>query len=52
MEEKKRMMEMLRRFEQAAAEGDDLAEELDEDEDEEEEEELRKQLEGIDLGQP
>jgi hypothetical protein len=50
-EEKRRMMEMLRRFEDAAAEGDDALAELEEEEgDEDEDDELAAALEGLDLG--
>lgn len=51
MEEKKNMMEMLRRFEEAQVEGDDRFAELEGgDEEEDEENELRAKLEGIDIG--
>lgn len=42
------MMEMLRRFEEAQADGDSL--DLDEDEDGEEGDELERALAGINLG--
>ncbi|GFZ47135.1 hypothetical protein JCM24511_04878 [Saitozyma sp. JCM 24511] len=49
-EEKRRMMEMLRRFEDAAAEGDEALAELEEEEEEEDEDdELAAALEGLDL---
>ncbi len=47
-EEKKSMMEMLRRFEEAQAEGNDALAELDDQD--EEEDELREKLEGVELG--
>ena len=49
VEEKRNMMEMLRRFEQSQVEGDDAFAQL-EDEEVEEEDELRARLDGLDLG--
>ncbi|WVR08939.1 hypothetical protein IAU60_005998 [Kwoniella sp. DSM 27419] len=50
LDEKKGMMDMLRRFEEAQAEGDDALEELRRLEEEEgEEEELAEMLKGVDL---
>jgi hypothetical protein len=49
-EEKKRMMEMLKRFEDAQAEGEEFIAELDEED--EEEDELQKALDGLDIGEP
>jgi hypothetical protein len=46
MDEKKQMLEMLRRFEEAQADGEDLSAELDD----EDKDELEKALAGIDLG--
>lgn len=45
------MMEMLRRFEDAAAEGDEALAELEEEEEEDEDDELAAALEGLDLGE-
>ncbi len=47
-EEKRAMMDMLRRFEEGAAEGEDALAALESDE--EEEDELAKALNGVDLG--
>ena len=47
-EEKKGMMEMLRRFEAAQVDGEDVLAELEESDGEEE---LRAKLDGVDLGQ-
>ena len=47
LDEKKQMLEMLKRFEEAQADGEDLTSELNE---ELEEDELEKALAGIDLG--
>ena len=49
IDEKKKMMEMLRRFEHAQAEGDEAFADLDGSE-EEEEIELLEKLDGVDLG--
>lgn len=48
LDEKKQMLEMLKRFEEAQADGEDLTSELNE---ELEEDELEKALAGIDLGE-
>lgn len=50
LEEKKNMMEMLRRFEESQAEGQDGIEQLDEEDEDEDEDELREKLEGVNLG--
>lgn len=50
IEEKKQMLEMLKRFEETAAEGEDLTG-LGGELEEEEEDELERALAGIDLGE-
>nr|XP_031861499.1 uncharacterized protein CI109_003103 [Kwoniella shandongensis]KAA5528571.1 hypothetical protein CI109_003103 [Kwoniella shandongensis] len=51
LDEKKGMMEMLRRFEEAQAEGGDALAQLEEDDDEDDDEELAEKLRDIDLDQ-
>jgi hypothetical protein len=51
LEERKAMIEMLKRFEEGQMDGEDRIEALDNDEDEDEDDELEKALAGVDLGQ-
>lgn len=50
-EEKRKMMDMLRRFEEAAADGEDTIAALESEEGNEDEDELAAALEGVDLGE-
>lgn len=51
-EEKRRMLEMLRKFEDAQLEGEDALKQLQEEEHEEDEgDELERALQGVDIGE-
>jgi hypothetical protein len=50
LDEKKSMIEMLRRFEQQAGGEDGGPDDFDQDEEEEEEDELERRLRDVDLG--
>jgi hypothetical protein len=50
LDEKKSMIEMLRRFEQQTGDEDGDLNTLDQDEEEEEEDELERRLRDVDLG--
>lgn len=50
LEEKRKMVDMLRRFEEAAADGDDAMAALEAEEGGDDDDELVNALEGVDLG--